>query len=409
MAPGWYANVVAAGSALRETVGVRLFFAAWIASSVIACTAVLPDAGQGTDKPRPVPGLAVFDTTRLHRVHIEVAQSDLAALDADRENRVSCRISFDDVTLENAGVRLKIGLGSNSSLADKPGFSLKFNEFVSGQKLDGLSRLLLNNAQQDESFVNEHLGYEAHRLAGGAAPRTAHAWVTLNETSYGLMVVKEPIAKDFLETTFGDGNGKGNTYEGAIRLGEFELGDFVHHPEALDLKDEVEDGRTREDVIALAALIRDEPAATFAAGLRNHLAVDAYLTVAAVDTLVGHWDSYHYFLNNYYLYRNPGDGLFHFLPHGMDQLSFAPVDRPAEGTLFERVGADATLRGQFDAELARVRGDVALWAGLQERMDGVQRMLQAATLDDERLNGDVARFEAAFASKRAAVGAAGGL
>jgi hypothetical protein len=57
-----------------------------------------------------------------------------------------------------------------------------------------LTKLILNNAQEDATFLSGHTGYEAHRLAGLPATFTSHAWVTLNQTSYGLMVVKESIA-----------------------------------------------------------------------------------------------------------------------------------------------------------------------------------------------------------------------
>jgi spore coat protein H len=185
----------------------------------------------------------VFDTTRLHRVEITVASEHLPQLESAYEavdvKRVPCTVVFDGAPLLNSGIRKKGGRGSWRLLAEKAAFSIKFNEFVKGQKLAGLSKLLLNNAVMDPSLMNEHLGFEIARRAGLAAPRTAHAAVILNGQPYGLFVVREAINDDFLRRSFGKDNEDGNLYEGH---------DFVRDPESPELKDEVEEMRSRDDV-----------------------------------------------------------------------------------------------------------------------------------------------------------------
>ncbi|HEY8147060.1 MAG TPA: CotH kinase family protein, partial [Kofleriaceae bacterium] len=222
------------------------------------------DGDGGAPDADPGPAFdVVFDLDRLHEIDIQVDEAYLDQLENDRENRVPCTITFDGTVMANSGIRQKGGYGSSSNLDGKPGFSIKFNEIVPGQTLFGLHKLLLNNAQEDATFLSEHIGYEVHRRAGRPATFTAHGIVTLNGFTYGLYVVKEAVAEDFLERSFGRPNDSGNVYEGFYHPDDQSLGDFVTHPEELDLKDEIEEMRTRDDVEALAAAIDDTPDGEF--------------------------------------------------------------------------------------------------------------------------------------------------
>ena len=71
-----------------------------------------------------------FDNRFLHFISIHVAPEHLASLEYDREQRIPCDISINGVWVRNAGLRQKGGGGSVSPLSDKPGWSLKFDEFV---------------------------------------------------------------------------------------------------------------------------------------------------------------------------------------------------------------------------------------------------------------------------------------
>ena len=363
------------------------------AAALIGCGADAP--------PGPPPGEQVFSTATLHTIAIDVDPSYLAQLDDDVTRRVPCTFTFDGVTVTDVGIRKKGGLGSVTSLADKTGFSVKLDELVVGQKLDGLEKLALNNAQEDPTFVSEHVGYEAHRRMGGAAPFTAHATVRFNGADYGLFVIKEPIGDDFIDRVFGPDDDGGNLYEGTYHQDDQRLGDFVTHPEALDLKDE-DQGRTRDDIVAFADAVRTADDAGLEAAVRAHLDLDHYLTSLAVDTVVGYWDSYAYFLNNYYLYDDPATGRFRYVPHGMDQLQYRDPGAPM-GRLVQRLRAVPALDAALDAEIARVR---ATWdvAAMTARVDQVEAILAAAPTGG-RTEVDVQSFRDHVADVRAAIAA----
>jgi len=345
----------------------------------------------------------IFDLGVLHEVVIVVADEYLDTLENDRETRVPCLFTYDGTTLDAVAIRQKGGYGSSSTLDGKPGFSVKFDEIVDGQRLFGLRKLLLNNAQEDPTFLSEHVGYEAHRRAGLPATHTAHAIVTFNGFTYGLYVVREPVGSDFLGRTFGEANDGGNLYEGGYHPYDQSLGDFVLHPEEAELKD-VEEGRTRDDLEALAAAIRDSDDASFESTVGARLDLDAYVAAFALDSILGYWDSYHYFLNNYYLYDDPADDRFTYLPQGMDQLQYSELSSPM-GRLSQRVLE--VLGERFDAEVARHRAEWDTDAML-ERIDAVDAVVHSTDRVDDRTLGDLGSFDANVDGVRASVSGIGG-
>ena len=81
-----------------------------------------------------------------------------------------CTFTFDGVTLKDVGVRQAGGSFNRFvSIDEKPTLSLKFDDFVNGQELHGLEKMVLKDGRQDSGFVGEHLTYDVYRRAGIAA------------------------------------------------------------------------------------------------------------------------------------------------------------------------------------------------------------------------------------------------
>jgi spore coat protein CotH len=250
--------------------------------------------------------LDVFSLDRVHTVDLEIDEALFPQLEADHETRVRANITYDGVRLEDIGIRVKCGIGSCTTLADKAGFSIKFDQFVEGQELGGFDRLVLNNSIQDTSYSNELLGQELAHRAGIPWKRVAYANVTLNGARYGLFVVVEAVDRKFLRRHFGDEEVEGNLYEGPC------CSDFVYDPYYPELKDEVEEGRSREDIIALADFVANTSDDDFIAGIEERIDLTGYLTGYAISALAYHWDGYEYNTNNWYAFHRPSDGRFVF-------------------------------------------------------------------------------------------------
>jgi spore coat protein H len=339
----------------------------------------------------------VFDRTRLHTVEITVAEGDMAQLATDLENRVPCSVRYDGELVEGAGVRQK-----GNELVDvfsKPSLSLKLDEVDSKASLHGLSKLLLNSSDQDPTFLREQIGADMFARAGLPAARIAHARVSLNGVDEGIYVVAEAIDKEFLQRRFGEGNDEGNLYEGPC------CGDFVDDVASLELKDQEKDGRTTDDLRALADVIRGAPDGELAEMVGARLDFAGFLQGYALEALLDHWDGYSYRGNNYYLYDNPVDGRFVFLPHGMDRIleetSF-DVETAPTARLPARIRAIPALDDQFHAELAGVVSSAwdedALLAGI----DQATLLIRGASAGDQTA-ADVARFNKKVDKLREAV------
>ncbi|MFT3711319.1 MAG: CotH kinase family protein [Archangium sp.] len=338
------------------------------------------DAGTGSDA-GSIDGARVFDLDVLHEISITVAMADLDTLDNDQNVRVACTVTVDGETVPDAGCRKK-GQTSLRPLSGKPGFTIKFNEFVPGQKIDGLKRLTLDNAVQDPSLLTGHVSYEVFRRAGLPAPRTAHATLRFNGEDKGLYVVEEPTNGDYLETAFGDGSG--NLYEGPW--------DFPKGSATADLKDEVSEMRSRADLEALTRVVMDSSPMQLESALTPLLDVDQFLTNYAVESVAALWDNYSVVAWNYYWYHVP-NGRFVILTHGVNwpywHADFDPFDlftypwgsmNDPPGYLCVRLRELPTVDAKYRAEVKRVARDAFDVAVLTARINLMQTMLRSRAL-----------------------------
>jgi spore coat protein CotH len=291
------------------------------------------------------------------------------------------------VTLTRVGVRNK-GQTSFQPVSGKPGFSVKLNEFVPGQKLDGLKKLLLNNTVQDPTWCNETLTYETYRRAGIPAPRVAFAVVTLNGVPKGIYSIGEAVNAQFLARHYGDGMDQGNLYEGPW--------DFSQPVENADLKDEVEENRSRDDLRALTALVLSPPDQGFAARVAAKLDLDQFIRGYAVDAVTVAWDGYAYDAWNYYLYDHPGSGRFVFLPAGANWPYFRDA-ADAAPTVDPRVLRSLWGMGKDPASfLAGAR--IQPIPSLDARFDAAVRDVARGAFDVPALHADFDRIRAALHS-----------
>lgn len=344
-----------------------------------------PDAGGGDgggpDAAVATPGEHAFDPDVLHEVALTVAAADLDTLENNQDVRVRCTITFDGVTVADAGCKKK-GTSSLRPLSQKVGFTVKMNEFVSGQKLDGLKKLALDSAIEDPSLLVGHLSYEVFRRAGLPAPRTAHATLRFNGVDKGLFVVEEPTDTQYLKAQFGDGTG--NVYEGPW--------DFPKGAAAATLRDEVSEMRSRADLQALTSVVMSTPDAQLESALAAQLDVERLLTNFAVEEVAVLWDNYAVVAWNYYLYHVPG-GRFVMLTHGINwpyfhadwdpfdlyQYPWGSMNDPP-GYLCVRIRAIPSFDARYRAELLRVARDAWDVPVLTARVDRASAALHSRPL-----------------------------
>lgn len=268
----------------------------------------------------------VFDPTYVHTIEFGVAPADLATLGPGSDERVPAAMRFDGVDLDPVGFRIKSGFASAQTLAGKPGFSIKTDEYVKDQALFGIEKFTLGNELTDPSFVAEQIAYDVWRAAGIPAPRTALANVMLNDEPFGLYVIREGYDKQFLRRHFSDPDG--NLYEASVA--------------GVDMADQLLEARTNEevndkaDIAELAQVVETVPDDQYVTELSKLVNLDEVFKYWAVEALVAHFDGYlagtgvpfgntdpaivvgNDWSNNYYTYHDPRSDKFVVLPHGAD-------------------------------------------------------------------------------------------
>lgn len=282
----------------------------------------------------------LFDRRRVLQVNIEMSPADwellrfehhdiLAALGPDRfehpepnpYHTYPAVVVINGEAVGRVGIRKRGFLGSSSFT--RPSLGLRFDEYEKEQRFHGLRRMSLNNNLQDPSQVRQVLAYHVFAKAGIPAPRCSLAHVVVNGNDLGVYSHVEAVDEVFLKRRFG--SSEGALYEGQIS--DFRP-DWVKTFERKNNKK----NDTRQDLEELTRTLAARDSG-WLERLSQQVDLDEYYSFWAVESLVGHWDSYSNDGNNFFIYRRPDSGKFVFIPWGADAVfgepdPFTPVKTP---------------------------------------------------------------------------------
>lgn len=268
-------------------------------------------------------GTNLFNET-THTIYINFAQpnywsllqANKAADDANNTNTyIPAQIIVDGQTLESVGIQFK----GNSSYYNYPGnkkpFTLAFDEYVSGQNLDDLKSLNLNNCYQDPTFMREKMFLDFANAKGLNAPRANYAKLYINNQYWRLYLMCERIKKKFLTGRFGNFNGnlfKGDNGTTACANLEYHgvLSPYYNCYE-LTNNETVNDW---SDLINLTAQINNSTDAGFNNAVSSVLDTQSFIGAWAAYNLLCNFDSYPYrYTHNYYAYHNSATNKFEWI------------------------------------------------------------------------------------------------
>ena len=268
----------------------------------------------------------IFPTDRVIDVQITVMEQDwdtiryqsrdfMTALGASRQFKpmespytyVEASVSIDGVVFPKVGLRKKGFIGSLSHT--RPSLKIKLNHINKKSDIEGLTNLTLNNNKQDTSLVSQFMGYALFNAIGSPAPRCAYAKVTVNGENLGIYSHVETVRKPLLKRAFR--NSKGSLYEGTVV-------DFYENWENSFEHKRGDDTRGSAQINALIDVLADPK--TTEADLGKLVDLESFYRFWATEGLVGFWDGYSGNKNNFFLYLNPEDNKFHFIPWGMDSI-----------------------------------------------------------------------------------------
>ena len=275
----------------------------------------------------------------------------------------------------NVAVHLK-GSYSFQPIDEKPSLTLNFDKFAPGQKFHGQTKIHLNNSVQDPSYLSEQFARELFRSVGVPAPRAGHALVTINGRDLGMCVLIEGANKPWVKRNFA--STKGNLYDGGSG------GEITRALEA----DSGENRTDRTDLTNLVKAAREPDLKKRLARLTELLDVDEFITFAATEAFIVHWDGYSIGANNYRLFHDVSRGKMVFIPSGMDQLfgissspnlSITPVFK---GLVAKQLFAIPEARQRYLQRIESLSTNEFRIAALHARVDRLAKELIAGLPDN---------------------------
>jgi len=278
-------------------------------------------------KERPVSRAGANDDLFAHHrvlsLKIQIPSGSLEPLRKQPRVYVKGTVREGDTIYPEVGVRLK-GNAVLEGQEKKPSLVLKFNEFASSLAFHGQTKIFLDNAHQDPSFLSEAIGSEVFRAAGVPVPRVNFARVEFNGRDLGLYVIEQAVNQDFLAEFYS--NPKGNLYEGS-------------HTDVMDdlaqAAGNFDDNRS--DLKKLAAVCAEADPNHRLEKIGSLLDLDRFISLIAVEVLVWHHNGYALGRSNYRIYHDPGSDRMVFIPHGLEAL----FNKPAGALLPEWKGTVA--------------------------------------------------------------------
>lgn len=301
-----------------------------------------------------------------------------------RPERVDVRVTVRDgnQTYTNVALHLK-GSYSFQPIDGKPSMTLNFDKFASGQLFHGLDKIHLNNSVQDPSYLCEAFARDLFLSLGVPSPRATPALVSINGRDLDLHVLVEGANKRFVKRHFA--SAEGNLYDGGsggdvTKALETDSGKFPNN---------------RTDLTNLVKAARIKLPETRLAQLNRVLDVDRFITFAAVEAFIVHWDGYAIGCNNYRVFHDTSRGKMVFIPHGLDQLfgvssspslSLTPVFK---GMVAKALFSVPDARQRYLDRIAQLATNELRTDALHARVDKLAARLQAGLKDQPAMRSEI--------------------
>jgi spore coat protein CotH len=348
----------------------------------------------------------------LHEASLDI---DPSAWQALRDNYLSnqyyaANLTVDGVAVRQVGIRSR-GEGSRSE--EKPGLKVEFDKYVPAQEYYGYKSLVIDNLTQDASMLRERLSFLVFEAMGIAAPRNAHARLSVNGQYWGLFALVEPVSKPFLDARLAEKSGTLFDYEWRFNYDFSWLG---ADPAAyVPLPFEPETNQDRSDVaaglVAFVRAINESPDGSFVTAMAERIDVDRFLTYVAVENAIAEGDGIvgDFALNNFYLYEYGAKNRFVFIPWDKDSTFRSgtwPLYRHLEtNVLTRRLTADPAKRTFYADTVVRAADSFVNPRWLTPQLDVAYQQIRSAALGDVRKPWTNTQFEAAVNGLRGVIAA----
>lgn len=332
---------------------------------------------------------------------------------------VKADLQIDGLDFPSVAVRYKgNGTYMQSSRSLKRSLKIDLNDYASGRRLGGVTKINLHSGVTDPSMMNEVLAHQVFRDTGVPAPRTSYAEVYLTvpgkhtNTYMGLYSIVENIDNNFAKERYA-------TKKGAIfkpvgrQLFEYQGNDWSAYKQAYDPKTPVSDEETRR-VIAFSKLVSQANDEEFAAHVEEFLDLDEFARFMATTTWLSTLDSILAMGQNFVVYLHPKTRQFQFLPWDLDhafgrfpmmgsqdQRNNLSIHKPWSGKILflERVYKVEKFKRIYLAHMAKFSQTVYQPKRIEQQVDELAQALRpsVARESEEKLS----RFDQAVKNEPA--------
>lgn len=295
-----------------------------------------PGGGRGGQRPEGKPGPRVetsdvqsypdaglYDTKVLRTLFLEFSNEDWEQELADfkpTDVEVPAKLTVDGEVYPEVGVSFR---GASSFFmvpeGSKRSLNISMDYSDDDQRLYGYKTLNLLNCNGDPSMMSTYL---YSKIAGQkiATPKSNFVNVVINGRSWGVYANVQQFNKDFSEENFDtkkgarwkvSGNPRGDA--GLRYLGD----DDEPYRERFQIKSK-DKKESWADLIELCRVLNETPTDKLEAAISPILDIEGVLWFLAVDVATINSDGYWTRASDYNIYQSP-DGVFHILPHDMNE------------------------------------------------------------------------------------------
>lgn len=277
----------------------------------------------------------LFNVDTLQEIRLFVNSKDLAQLRARWAENVffPADLLWGTTRVRNVGIRSR---GDGSRNPTKLGLLVEFDRYTTGQKLAGLTSIVLDNAWQDKSLMREQIAMAFFNRMGLPAPREAFCRLYINGDFQGVYVVIENIDTNFLARAIGESSGYLFEFHWP-RTTNFYGNDLGDDLSAYKSMFEARTHVLESDTILYSPIrdlfreVNSPQDAVWRSRVEQYVDLNQFVRFVAIEMFLAEYDGLtgNWGMNNFYLYRR-GSGTIH---------QFIPWDR------------DFAFVGQFDSSI----------------------------------------------------------
>ncbi|KAF9118751.1 hypothetical protein BGX30_004334 [Mortierella sp. GBA39] len=278
-----------------------------------------------------------FDDTQIATIHLTADPAILAdmlanPLDDERKAiKAGFRFINADTVYSAAEVKLKVS-GHGSRKFKKLSLRIKFDD-DKGETFFDRPIIKLRSESSEPTFIREKLYIDSLNAIGARTTQAAWVRVYVNNQPFGFHLLVEDIETPFIRGTFHDGSAEPKKLGSLYQMGSHVIGEegtmiyngsltANYNPEVYSNKN-LGDNPKDEPIAQFAAFMKDladyDP--TLAGGLKfwnTRLDVDQFLKSMVLEYLAGAWDGSWWKGNNFFMYFNPTQARWQFIPTDFD-------------------------------------------------------------------------------------------